>query len=131
MDALDTQIMEILKGNGRAKFVDIGKTLGLSEGAVRRRVRNLVQAGVIKKFTIETQSGAEGIVMIKTNPAFTREVSQELKSLTEKVFEVSGDFDIAVFISAAGIEGLNRKVDEIRRLPHVQDTNTLMKLTGV
>jgi len=95
MDPLDNQITEILKENSRAKFVDIGKAVGLSEGAVRRRVRKLIEKGIIRKFTIETQSGAEAIVLIKTDPAFTREVSRKLKRIAEKIFEVSGDFDIA------------------------------------
>jgi len=135
MDQLDAKIIELLKENGRAKFVDIGKVVGLTEGAVRRRIKTLIKSGVIRKFSIETQSGAEGIVLIKTEPrtkpAFTREVVKGLKRVAERVFEVSGDFDIAAFITAVDIEELNRKVDEIRKLPHVQSTNTLIRLVGV
>jgi Lrp/AsnC family transcriptional regulator of lysine biosynthesis len=134
MDLLDTKIIEILKENGRATFVDVGKAVDLTEGAVRRRIKNLVKTGVIMKFSIETQSGSEGIVLIKTEPrttpAFTRDVVKNLKRVAEKVFEVSGDFDIAALITAANIEELNRKVDEIRKLPHVQNTNTLIRLIG-
>jgi DNA-binding Lrp family transcriptional regulator len=51
-----------------------------------------------------------------------------LKRVAEKVFEVLGDFDIAVSITAANIEELNQKVDDIRKFPHVQNTNTLIRL---
>lgn len=132
MDQLDAKIIELLKENGRARFVDIGKAVSLTEGAVRRRVKNLIKSGVIRKFSVETQSGAEGIVLIrtepKTTPAFTKEIAKNLKRVAEKVFEVSGDFDIAAFITAANIEELNQKVDEIRKFPHVQNTNTLIRL---
>jgi Lrp/AsnC family transcriptional regulator of lysine biosynthesis len=132
MDQLDAKIIELLKENSRAKFVDIGKAVDLTEGAVRRRVRNLIKNGVIRKFSIETQSGAEAIVLIKTKPkttpALTREAVKDLKRVAEKVFEVSGDFDIAASITAANIEELNQKVDEIRKFPHVQNTNTLIRL---
>jgi len=132
MDQLDAKIIQLLKENSRAKFVDIGKAVGLTEGAVRRRIKNLTKSGVIRKFSIETQSDAEAIVLIrtepKTTPAFTREVVKGLKRVAEKVFEVSGDFDIAASITAANIEELNQKVDEIRKFPHVQNTNTLIRL---
>jgi Lrp/AsnC family transcriptional regulator of lysine biosynthesis len=132
MDQLDAKIIELLKENSRAKFVDIGKAVDLTEGAVRRRIKNLIKSGIIRKFSIETQSGAEAIVLIKTKPkttpALTREVVKGLKRVAEKVFEVSGDFDIAASITAANIEELNQKVDEIRKFPHVQSTNTLIRL---
>jgi len=132
MDQTDARIIELLRENGRAKFVNVAKTVGLTEGAVRRRIKKLITSGVIVKFSIETQSGTEGIVLIKTEPktqpAFTRDVVKGLKRVAEKVFEVSGDFDIAAWVTATDIEELNRKVDEIRRLPHVQNTNTLIRL---
>ncbi len=134
MDKLDAKIIELLKENSRAKFVDIGKTVGLTEGAVRRRIKNLIESGVIRRFSIETQSDAEAIVLIKTapktTPASTREVVKSLKRVAERVFEVSGDYDIAALITAANIEELNRKVDEIRKFPHVQNTNTLIRLVS-
>jgi len=132
MDQLDARIIELLRENSRAKFVDVGNAVDLTEGAVRRRIKNLIKSGAIRKFSIETQSGAEAIVLIKTKPkttpVLTREVVKGLKRVAEKVFEVSGDFDIAASITAANIEELNQKVDEIRKFPQVQSTNTLIRL---
>lgn len=132
MDQLDAKIIERLKENSRAKFVDIGKAVDLTEGAVRRRIKNLIKSGIIRKFSIETQSGAEAIVLIKTKPKttpeLTRRVVEDLKRVAEKVFEVSGDFDIAASITAANIDELNQKVDEIRNFPYVEKTNTLIRL---
>ncbi|MEM3820087.1 MAG: Lrp/AsnC family transcriptional regulator, partial [Nitrososphaerota archaeon] len=53
LDEIDVKILEILKKDGRKPFVDIGKALGLSEGAVRRRVKLMQEKGIIKRFTIE------------------------------------------------------------------------------
>ena len=36
------KLLDILKEDSRGSFVDIGKKLKLSESAVRRRVKNLV-----------------------------------------------------------------------------------------
>ena len=44
-DKIDQKIIEYLKENSRESFVDIGKKLKLSESAVRRRVKKLVNSG--------------------------------------------------------------------------------------
>ena len=51
-DKTDEKIIEFLRADSRESFVDIGKKLKLSESAVRRRVKNLVDSGIIKKFTV-------------------------------------------------------------------------------
>ena len=54
-DKVDEKIIGYLKEDSRESFVDIGKKLKLSESAVRRRVKNLVDSGTIKKFTLELE----------------------------------------------------------------------------
>ena len=65
-DKTDDEILKILKEDSRESFVDIGKKLKLSESAVRRRVKNLVDNKVIKKFTVEMgeQNSTKAIVLI-------------------------------------------------------------------
>ena len=43
-DKIDEKILEYLKNDSRESFVEIGKKLKLSESAVRRRVKNLVDS---------------------------------------------------------------------------------------
>lgn len=128
MDDTDLTILELLKENSRRSFIDIGSRVGLSEGAVRRRVKKLVEEGIIQCFTIETKSEVEAIVLIKTDPAKTREIAETVKSMSEKVFEASGDFDIAAFICASTLDEVNKIVDGIRGLPSVLSTSTLIKM---
>ena len=54
-DKIDEKIIGYLKEDSRESFVNIGTKLKLSESAVRRRVKNLVDNGVIKKFTLELE----------------------------------------------------------------------------
>jgi len=130
MDETDTKILEILKKNARTKYVRIGKIVGLTEGAVRRRVKKMLEEGVISRFTVETRAEMEGIVLVKTDPAQTGEAARRIKEVSERLFELSGDYDVAALIQSYTIEELNRKVDSIRRLPGVLDTKTLVKLVG-
>ena len=65
-DKVDEKIIEFLKNDSRESFVDIGKKLKLSESAVRRRVKNLVDSGTINKFTIEVgeENATKAIVLV-------------------------------------------------------------------
>jgi len=128
MDNLDLEILKILKNNARAKYVSIAKKVGLTEGAVRRRIKKLQKEGTIRRFTIETMAEFEGVVLVETEPTMTSNVAARMKKIASRVFEVSGDYDIAAFIQAYTMEDLNRKIDEIRNLPGVLNTNTLIKL---
>ncbi|MFO8110026.1 MAG: AsnC family transcriptional regulator, partial [Thermoplasmata archaeon] len=62
MDDVDKKILEILKSDSRAHYVDIASKVGLTEGAVRRRVTKLKENGIIKRFTIETTAQVESVV---------------------------------------------------------------------
>ena len=57
MDSVDQKIIHILQVDARNLYVEIANEIGFSESAIRRRVKNLLDTGVIKRFTIETDSG--------------------------------------------------------------------------
>jgi len=133
MDEVDKEIIKILKQNARASYVDIGKKIGLSEGAVRKRVKSLLDSGVIRKFTIKVglTEGAEAITLISVDPSFpTSEVSELLRKLPsiETVYEVTGQYDIAVIISALNITEVNDCIERIRQIEGVARTNTMIIL---
>ena len=47
MDKTDNKIVEILKSNARASFSEIGKSLGISRVAVKKRIAKLERQGEI------------------------------------------------------------------------------------
>ena len=51
MDAVDREIVALLRQNARRSFQDIGRHVHLSAPAVKRRVDRLEQAGVILGYT--------------------------------------------------------------------------------
>jgi len=133
LDETDREIITVLKRNGRATYIDIGKKVGLSEGAVRKRIKALVDSGVIKRFTIKVGlvEGAEAITLLSVNPYFpTSDISEVLQKLpnVETVYEVTGQYDIAVVISALNITEVNHCVEKIRRVNGVVNTNTMIVL---
>ncbi len=133
MDDVDQRLIELLKENGRASYIELGKALNLSEAAVRRRVKRLVEDGIIKKFTIEVKvkEKAMALTMIATSPnAPTYKVAEDIMKIkgVEKVYEITGNYDIAVLISAPTIAEVNQVIDEIRKKDGVINTNTVIIL---
>ena len=135
MDEIDQKIVEILKRDSRTPYVKIAQEVGLSEAAVRRRVQNLIHSGVIRRFTIEIESGgANAITLLTVSSAVpSQRVAEKLKELknVEVVHEITGQFDIAVFISASNIAEINRCIDEIRKVEGVMTTNTVIILRTI
>jgi DNA-binding Lrp family transcriptional regulator len=133
IDEKDRGIIEILKEDARRSFVDIAKAVSLSEPAVRRRVKNMVDGGVIRRFTVETDVGqvASAITLISVNPSVpTADISARLLKMegVDVVYEITGQYDIAVIVSGSNIANINRSIDDIRRLDGVGNTNTVIIL---
>jgi Lrp/AsnC family transcriptional regulator, leucine-responsive regulatory protein len=135
-DKVDEKIINFLKEDSRESFVDIGKKLKLSESAVRRRVKNLVDSGTIKRFTVEIgeENATSAIVLISVDSATdTSKVSEKLAKLegVKTVYEITGQYDITTIISATNISEINSSIDALRKIPGVIDTNTVIILRKV
>lgn len=135
-DKIDEKIINFLKEDSRESFVDIGKKLKLSESAVRRRVKNLVDSKTIKRFTVEIgeENATSAIVLISVDSATdTSKVSEKLAKLegVKTVYEITGQYDITTIISATNISEINSSIDALRKIPGVIDTNTVIILRKV
>ncbi len=133
MDNKDKEILKILKDDGRAGYIDIGKKIGLSEGAVRKRIKTLTDMEVIRKFTVKigVAEGAEAIVLLSTNPALpTLEVSKRIQQISnvETIYEVTGEYDIVAVIGGMNVVEVNECIEKIRRVEGIQKTNTMIVL---
>ena len=136
VDEIDERIMRLLEENSRMTYVEIGRTVGLSEGAVRNRVQALVSEGVIKRFTIEKSSthGVRALTMIAVHPGTpTYEVSKMVNQLAgvERIYEVTGEYDIVMVSSGGNIEGINKVIEDIREIEGVEKTNTIIVLRTI
>jgi DNA-binding Lrp family transcriptional regulator len=135
-DKIDENIIGYLKEYSRESFVDIGKKLKLSESAVRRRVKNLVDSGTIKKFTVEVgeENATSAIVLVSVDSTTdTSKVSLKLAKLdgVKTVYEITGQYDITTIISASSIAEINNTIDALRKISGVVDTNTVIILKKV
>ena len=135
-DKIDERIIGYLKEDSRESFVDIGKKLKLSESAVRRRVKNLVDSKTISKFTIEIgeDNFTSAIVLVSVDSATdTSKVSAKLAKLdgVKTVYEITGQYDITTIMSGSSIAEINNSIDALRKISGVVDTNTVIILRKV
>jgi Lrp/AsnC family transcriptional regulator, regulator for asnA, asnC and gidA len=133
LDSTDEKIIQLLREDSRKSFVDIGAKIGLSESAVRRRVKNLMDRGLIKRFTIEigTSNKTSAITFISVDSHVETDIiCAKLMDLNgvEVIYEITGQYDIAVIITAPTIADINRCVDNLRKIEGVSDTNTVIVL---
>ena len=133
MDDKDKQIIKILKEDSRAGYNNIGSEIGLSEGAVRKRIKTLIDEGTIKKFTVKlgVAEGAQAITLLTTNPAYpTIEVSKKIRDIphVETIYEVTGEYDIVAVITGMNVVEVNECIEKIRRVEGIMKTNTMIVL---
>jgi DNA-binding Lrp family transcriptional regulator len=133
MDEVDRQIIKILKEDGRAGYSEIGEKIGLTEGAIRKRIKALTDDGTIRKFTVKigVAEGAEAITLLATNPAYpTQEVSKKIQTIpnVQTIYEVTGEYDIVAVISGMNVVEVNECIEKIRRVEGIMKTNTMIVL---
>lgn len=133
LDDIDIRLLKLLKENARTPYSRLAKELGISESAVRKRISKLIKTGVIKKMTVEYDLGNEvkAVILVKSQPPVpVPEISRNIMKIAgvDYVYEVTGEYDIIVVVRASGVEMINRFIDEIRSIPGVVSTYTMIVL---
>ena len=139
IDERDKIIIEMLTKDARTPFTEIAKVLGISETAVRKRVKALEEAGIIKGYTVKVDPaklgyGLVSITGIDTLPERIFEVANKLKEFDfiKELYLTSGDHMIMVEIWARDGEDLagiiSNKIGKINGVVKVCPAIILEKL---
>ena len=124
----DLKLIRILMENSRTPFVRIAEALGVSEAAVRKRVKKLEREGVIRRYTVEVDLKKLGfevhaLIGIDAKPEHYVQVLEELRDMDEvlSLYSSSGDHmilmecwfrdsrELAAFVKRLkGMEGITR-----------------------
>jgi Lrp/AsnC family transcriptional regulator for asnA, asnC and gidA len=136
MDELDRKIIQILQGNGRASNARIARDVGVSEGTVRRRLKTLVQDGIIKVVALPDPEvlgyDTEALVGIQVDPDKIDEVATVLVNLKESswVSVTTGSFDIFCWVTLPTSEELGNFLKTVLgTIPGVRRTETFVSLS--
>jgi Lrp/AsnC family transcriptional regulator for asnA, asnC and gidA len=112
MDELDRSIIVLLQGNGRASNAHIAREVGVSEGTVRRRLKRLLQDGIIQVKAIPHPERlgykTEALVGVQVDPDKIDAVVDRLTELKEAqwVSLTTGAFDVFLWVTLTSPEEL-------------------------
>jgi len=134
MDALDAEIVALLRRDARLTMADVGRTIGLSRTATLARVRRLEDAGVIRGYHADV--GAEpdefhvARVAIVVRTADAAGYMRRLLSQPEvrEAESVAGEYDLLVRVAAATATGLDEVLDRINGWRETVRTTTFVVL---
>jgi DNA-binding Lrp family transcriptional regulator len=139
LDEINLKIIDILERDASKPFVEIAKEVEISDATVHMRVRRLVAAGIIRRFTIATDSRLLGydhlaFMGINIKEGSADEVNSILSQFDEvlEIHEMHGRFDLILKIRARSLEEMRDiVVNKVRKLPQIKDVELMAVLKTV
>ena len=138
MDAVDDNILDVLRVDGRASFSAIGRQVGLSTNATAARVRRLEKTGVIVGYRVvlaadapENTSGLEAFIDVRLDPAEDSEAflawTQQVPEIRDAV-HVTGAYDYLLHIKVRDTAALDRLLRSLKKHGGAAHTQTRLAL---
>jgi len=137
-DDTDAKIVGLLQEDSRLSYNKIAGKLGISVGTAYNRIKNLEDKGVLKGYTVLVDPFKLGftitaIVLIQAEGTHLVDVEKEIaKSVNALcVYDVTGDYDIAVVVRFKDRVDMNGFVKNLLAMPFIKRTVTNVVLNVV
>jgi DNA-binding Lrp family transcriptional regulator len=137
LDDTDLLIIDLLREDSRLSYREIGKRIHVSTGTVSDRVKNMIDTGVIKRFTTAVDPTLMGLqvpmfLRIRVDPMVSIEVVVERFEQVEEtccIHYVTGDLDMILLVRCTDNDHAARVLDRIRTIKGVErvDSNMVLK----
>ena len=138
LDDIDIGIIKLLQEDSRLSFNKIASRLGISVGTAYNRIKSLEEKDVLGGYTVLVDPFKLGltmtaIVLIQADGTHLVEVEEEIAKMESvvSVYDITGDFDIAVTVRFRDRAGLNAFVKSLLAMPYVKRTVTNVVLNVV
>ena len=135
MDELDLEIIKSLQGDGRKRYTEIAKDLGITEGTVRNRVSRLLENQVFQIIGMVDphQMGydAPALIGVTVRPPHLEEAAAQIATFPEVSYLilVSGEYDLMVEVMCRDREHLATLLREnLQNVIGVERTQTFFIL---
>lgn len=123
LDSTDLKIIDILKKNARTPVLKMSNILGISDVAIKKRIKKMEDLGVIRGYTIKIdypKLGYKGlaIVGLDVESSTLLEVARKLveRGNVKYVAISTGDHMVIATIIAKDNEELAAFIDELRKM---------------
>ncbi len=112
MDEKDEQILELLKGNARMSYQELGDQLGISRVAAKKRVDKLENAGIIRGYNtcIYKPGDITVLIDIVTKPGKFEDVLKYVSTRTafiRQIFSSTGENHIHMVAVTESVRDYN------------------------
>ncbi|OYT54293.1 MAG: transcriptional regulator [Candidatus Altiarchaeales archaeon ex4484_2] len=134
----DIDLLVLLIRNSRATNVELGKKLGVSETAVRKRIKKLENKGLVKKYTLEVDQKQLGyqldtLLGIDTQPEKYTRILEGLKNKKHviQLHSTSGEHTITArcwFRNTAHMAEFTRELEKKQGVLKVTPTIILERI---
>jgi len=138
LDSIDIQILRMLQEDSRTSYRKIAEALGIAVGTVYNRIKRLEDEGIFKAYTVivdptKISYDLTAVILVQAGGPHLAEVEKEIaqSDSTICVYDITGDFDIAVIARFKNRAMLNSFIKEILKMPHVTRTVTNVTLNVV
>ena len=135
IDKLDRKLIEELQKDGRESYTELAMKLGVTEGTVRKRVKNLVDKSIIKIVAVPNMSelgyNLMSIIGMQVKMVDLRKVADALakKANVCHLAFVAGRYDVMALVVARSHKELSDFIEkEISTIPSVLRTETFVNL---
>ena len=137
-DALDKQLVAILRSDGRASVSKLAELLKVSRGTVQNRLDRLVSSGAILGFTIRAHEAIEtdvvrAIMMVEVVGKSTTQVIAKLRGIPQlqKVHTTNGAWDLVVEIVTSNLTEFDHVLRDVRLIDGVLNSETSILLSSI
>ena len=138
LDDTDQAILKLLVKDARLSASEIGRRVGLSPAAAKRRIDRLEQLGVVTGYTATVDYAKlggliEAFVELRFDGSTkVDDIDRTFLDVPEVVeaFTTAGDPDALARIQVQDLDHLKQVIDKIRRTGRVTGTKTLIVLGG-
>ena len=137
MDDIDARIVAVLIKDARASYALVGREVGLSAPAVKRRVDRLLATGAITGFSARVDPAAMGwtteayVELFCGGRTSPNEIAIAVRRYPEVVdaCTVTGEADALLHIRAADVRHFEAVMERIRAEPFVVRTRSVIVLS--
>lgn len=135
MDALDQQLLSLLRKDARTNVAALAKKLDVSRGTVTNRIARLEDSGVIVGYTVRLRPDAEpneisAWMSVAVEGNQTRAVIASLlgEPGVAELHDTNGRWDLLAELRATSLTELSQVLERIRLVRGISSTETSLHL---
>jgi Lrp/AsnC family leucine-responsive transcriptional regulator len=137
IDAVDQQLIDLLRANGRASYAELARQVGLSSPAVHERVAKLEAAGVITGYRALVDPPSVGldvtalIGVIESDSVDDTGLEEAMRAMPqiEDCWRVAGSEGYLLKVRVSDIPALEATISALNRIRGVARTRTTVVLS--